>query len=100
MVKARSVSRDAAREVLSRLVEDGGDPTEIVATEGLGAISAGEDGLGELVDRAIASDPDAAEQVRSGNMRAIGPLIGYVMKETKGRADGQAIARLIRERLA
>jgi aspartyl-tRNA(Asn)/glutamyl-tRNA(Gln) amidotransferase subunit B len=99
MVKSRSVSRDAAREVLSRLVEDGGDPTEIVAKEGLGAISAGEDGLGELVDRAIASDPDAAEQVRSGNMRAIGPLIGYVMKETKGRADGQEIARLIRERL-
>jgi aspartyl-tRNA(Asn)/glutamyl-tRNA(Gln) amidotransferase subunit B len=32
-------------------------------------------------------------------MRAIGPLIGYVMKETKGRADGQEIARLIRERL-
>jgi aspartyl-tRNA(Asn)/glutamyl-tRNA(Gln) amidotransferase subunit B len=100
MVKAREVSRDAAREVLTRLVAQGGDPREIVQREGLGAISGEEDGLGRLVDEAIASDPGAAEQVRSGNMRAIGPLVGYVMRETKGRADGGEVTRLIRERLA
>ena len=100
MVKARQVSRDAAREVLTLLVQEGGDPREIVEREGLGAISAEDDGLGEVVDRAIAADPAAAEQVRAGNMKAIGPLVGYVMRETKGRADGGEITRLIRERLA
>ncbi len=99
MVKAKEVSRDAAREVLSMLVERGGDPREIVDREGLGALSDDEDGLVEIVDRAIASDPDAAEQVRAGNMRAIGPLVGYVMRETRGRADGGEVTRLIRERL-
>ncbi len=99
MVKARAVSRDAARDVLARLAAEGGDPRKIVQEEGLGAISGDDDGLTELVDRAIASDPDAAEQVRSGNMRAIGPLVGYVMRETRGRADGKEITRLIRERL-
>ena len=99
MVEARQVSRDAAREVLTILVDEGGDPKEIVDREGLGALSADEDGLVEIVDRAIASDPDAAEQVRAGNMRAIGPLVGYVMRETKGRADGGEVTKLIRERL-
>jgi aspartyl-tRNA(Asn)/glutamyl-tRNA(Gln) amidotransferase subunit B len=99
MVRGKEVSRDAAREVLTMLVERGGDPREIVEREGLGAISADEDGLGDIVDRAIASDPAAAEQVRAGNMRAIGPLVGYVMRETKGRADGGEVTRLIRERL-
>jgi aspartyl-tRNA(Asn)/glutamyl-tRNA(Gln) amidotransferase subunit B len=99
MVKAREVSRDAAREVLSRLVDEGGDPRAIVEREGLGAISGDEDGLGRLVDQAIASDPAAAAQVRAGNMRAIGPLVGYVMRETKGRADGGEVTKLIRERL-
>jgi aspartyl-tRNA(Asn)/glutamyl-tRNA(Gln) amidotransferase subunit B len=99
MVSAKEVSRDAAREVLTRLVADGGDPREIVAREGLGAISAGDDGLAEIVDRAIAADPAAAEKVRGGNMRAVGPLVGFVMRETKGRADGGEITRLIRERL-
>jgi aspartyl-tRNA(Asn)/glutamyl-tRNA(Gln) amidotransferase subunit B len=100
MVKAREVSRDAARDVLSRLVAEGGDPQEIVEREGLGALSGDEDGLAEVVDRAIAADPDAAAEVKAGNMRAIGPLVGYVMRETKGRADGGEVTRLIRERLS
>jgi aspartyl-tRNA(Asn)/glutamyl-tRNA(Gln) amidotransferase subunit B len=102
MVAAREVSRDAAREVLTTLVEEGGDPKAIVEREGLGALR-GDDGLSELaalVARAIAADPDAAEKVRAGNMKAIGPLVGYVMRESKGRADGGEVTRLIREQVA
>jgi len=99
MVGAKEVSRDAARDVLTKMVEDGGDPREIVAREGLGALSGEDDGLAALVDAAIASDPDAAEQVRDGNRRAIGPLVGYVMRESKGRADGGEVTRLLMERL-
>jgi aspartyl-tRNA(Asn)/glutamyl-tRNA(Gln) amidotransferase subunit B len=98
MVQAREVSRDAAREVLTRMVAEGGDPREIVSAEGLGAM--GDDGaLVELVDRALASDPSAAEAVRGGNQKALGPLVGFVMRETKGRADGGEVRRLILERL-
>ncbi|MBV9807030.1 MAG: Asp-tRNA(Asn)/Glu-tRNA(Gln) amidotransferase subunit GatB [Solirubrobacterales bacterium] len=99
MVKAKEVSRDAAREVLTLLVQEGGDPRAIVEREGLGAITGEDDGLAELVDRAIAADPAAADQVRGGNRRAIGPLVGYVMRETKGRADGGEVTRLILARL-
>ncbi len=99
MVKAKEVSRDAAREVLTRLVQGGGDAREVVQREGLGALSGEDEGLGQLVERAIAADPGAAAQVREGNMKAIGPLVGYVMRETKGRADGGEVTRLIRERV-
>jgi aspartyl-tRNA(Asn)/glutamyl-tRNA(Gln) amidotransferase subunit B len=99
MVTAKEVSRDAAREVLTKLVAEGGDPREIVTREGLGALSGEDDGLAEVVERAIASDPAAADQVKGGNMKAIGPLVGFVMRETNGRADGGQVARLIRDRL-
>ena len=99
MVSAKQVSRDAAREVLTLLVQEGGDPRTIVEREGLTALSGESDGLDEVIERAIASDPDAAEQVRAGNLRAIGPLIGFVKRETKGRADGAEVTRLIREHL-
>jgi aspartyl-tRNA(Asn)/glutamyl-tRNA(Gln) amidotransferase subunit B len=100
MVVAKEVSRDAAREVLTRLVADGGEPRAIVEREGLGALSAGDgDGLAAVVDAAIAADPEAAAKVRAGNMKAIGPLVGYVMRETKGRADGGEVTRLICERV-
>jgi aspartyl-tRNA(Asn)/glutamyl-tRNA(Gln) amidotransferase subunit B len=99
MVTAKEVSRDAAREVLTKLVQAGGDPREIVEREGLGSLAGEDDQLRALVAAAIAAEPDAAEKVRAGNMRAIGPLVGYVMRESKGRADGGEVTRLIREQV-
>jgi aspartyl-tRNA(Asn)/glutamyl-tRNA(Gln) amidotransferase subunit B len=99
MVSAKQVSRDAARDVLSRLVDAGGDPREIVEAEGLGAISDDDGGLAEIVDRVMAADPDAVAQLRAGNLKAIGPLVGAVMRETKGRADGGEVAALIKARI-
>ena len=99
MVAAKAVNQTAAREVLTMLVASGGEPAEVVEREGLGAIDAQDSGLAEIVAAAIAADPGAAEKVRGGNMKATGPLVGYVMRETKGRADGGEITRLIREQL-
>ena len=99
MVAAKQVSVGAARQVLDRLIAEGGDPAAIVEAEGLGAIG-GSDELAEIVAAAVQANPDAAERVREGNAKAIGPIVGHVMRETKGRADGTEVARLINEQLA
>ena len=57
------------------------------------------DELGGIVDRAIADNADAVEKIRAGKDQAIGALVGAVMRETKGRADGGEVQRLIRERI-
>ncbi len=98
MVAQRRLSVTAAREVLGVLVEQGGDPAAIVTERGLGAIE-DEAGLADIVARAIAADPAAAEQVRAGNEKAIGALVGPIMRETRGRADGAEVTRLIHEAL-
>ncbi|HWF53504.1 MAG TPA: Asp-tRNA(Asn)/Glu-tRNA(Gln) amidotransferase subunit GatB [Solirubrobacteraceae bacterium] len=100
MVTAKEVNQNAARDVLTQLVEEGGDPREIVEREGLGAISGEDSGLAEVVAAALAADPDAAAKVREGNLRPIGALVGYVMRETKGRADGGEVRRLILEQVS
>ncbi|HSD24364.1 MAG TPA: Asp-tRNA(Asn)/Glu-tRNA(Gln) amidotransferase subunit GatB [Solirubrobacterales bacterium] len=98
LVEAKTISHGAGKQVLTRLVEEGGDPAEIVEREGLAQISDTSE-LEKIVDRAIEAETEAAEQVRQGNEKAIGRLVGAVMKETKGRADGGAVTRLIKERL-
>ena len=99
MVASKEVSRDAAREVLTELVANGGDPRAIVEREGLGALTGADSGLEAIVAAALAADTEAAEKVRAGNAKAMGPLVGYVMRETKGRADGGEVNRLIRVQL-
>jgi aspartyl-tRNA(Asn)/glutamyl-tRNA(Gln) amidotransferase subunit B len=98
MVEAKAISSGAARQVLAKLVAEGGDPAEVAEREGLAGVE-DEGELAEIVARALEADPAAAEQVKGGNMKAVGPLVGFVMRETKGRADGGEVTRLIREQL-
>src|SRR6185437_8454687 len=98
LVAAKRVSVGAARQVLDRLVAEGGDPLAIVEAEGLAALDGGDD-LAAVVAAALAANADAAERVKGGNAKAIGPIVGYVMRETKGRADGGEVTRLVHEQL-
>ncbi|HWI74094.1 MAG TPA: Asp-tRNA(Asn)/Glu-tRNA(Gln) amidotransferase subunit GatB [Baekduia sp.] len=98
MVGAKEVTQGGARQVLDKLVADGGDPATIVQSEGLGAVG-GADELTPIVEAALAANPDVAEKLRGGDMKPIGVVVGYVMKETKGRADGKEITRIVRESL-
>jgi aspartyl-tRNA(Asn)/glutamyl-tRNA(Gln) amidotransferase subunit B len=99
IASAGGVSVGAARQVLDRLVDDGGsDPQAIIDAEGLAAIGGGEE-LAAIVQAALAANADAAERVRGGNAKAIGPIIGHVMRETKGRADGAEVTRIVHEKL-
>ena len=98
LVGQKTVTPANAKRVLERLVSDGGDPAQIVDAEGLGSIG-GDDTLEPIVDAALAANADAAEKIMAGNMKAIGAIIGHVMRETKGRADGGEVTRIVRQRL-
>jgi aspartyl-tRNA(Asn)/glutamyl-tRNA(Gln) amidotransferase subunit B len=98
MVAAKRISHGSAKSVLETMVAEGSDPEEIVQQQGLEQISdSGE--LEKIVEAAIESNPGPAEQVRAGNEKAIGALVGAVMKETRGRADGGEVTRLLRQAL-
>ena len=98
LVATKQISVGAGRQVLDKLVAEGGEPAAIVEAEGLAAIG-GEDELAAIVAAALEANADAAERVRGGNAKAIGPIVGHVMRETKGRADGGEVTRLVNEQL-
>ena len=99
LVQQKKISHGSGKTVLAALVAEGGDPDAIVEREGLAQISADSGELDAIVAAAIDANPDAAEQIRAGNGKAIGAIVGFVMKETKGRADGGDVNRLIKEKL-
>ena len=99
LISQRAITAGAGRQVLDRMVQQGGDPEGIVETEGLGAIASGDEALAGVVAAAIEAHQGAAEKIKAGNAKAMGPIIGYVMRETKGRADGAEVSRLVRAQL-
>jgi aspartyl-tRNA(Asn)/glutamyl-tRNA(Gln) amidotransferase subunit B len=99
-VTSKQLSHAGGKQVLAILVADeDADVAEIIEREGLAQIGGDDDELAAIVAAAIEGDPDAADQIRSGNGRAIVAIVGAVMRETKGRADGGEVNRLIREQL-
>jgi aspartyl-tRNA(Asn)/glutamyl-tRNA(Gln) amidotransferase subunit B len=98
LVDARRVTAGNGRVVLDKLVADGGDPEQIVEREGLAAM--GDSGeLEAIVAKVISDHPDVVARIQGGNPKAMGALVGPVMRETKGRADGGEVNRLIRQAL-
>ena len=98
LVGSRTISAGNGRVVLDKLVAEGGDPAAIVEREDLGAM--GDSGeLAGIVAKVIEDNPDVVERIRGGNARAMGALVGPVMRETKGKADGAEVNRLLREQL-
>ena len=83
-----------AKTVLGDLVESGGDPATIAASHGFEAMDTSE--LETLVDEAIAADPEAWAKFCDGEDRVQGAFVGYVMKATRGQADGKAVSALLR----
>ncbi|HSD80752.1 MAG TPA: Asp-tRNA(Asn)/Glu-tRNA(Gln) amidotransferase GatCAB subunit B, partial [Solirubrobacteraceae bacterium] len=98
MVTRKEVTQGAARQVLDHLVAEGGEPAAIVEAQGLGAIGGG-DALEPVVQAALDANPDVVEKLRAGNMKPVGVIVGQVMRETKGRADGGEVTRIVREKL-
>jgi aspartyl-tRNA(Asn)/glutamyl-tRNA(Gln) amidotransferase subunit B len=98
LVSEKKVTQGGAKQVLDRLVAEGGDPAAIVEAEGLGAIG-GADTLDPAVEAALEANPEIAERLRAGDMKPIGVIIGHVMRETRGRADGGEVTRIVREKL-
>ena len=100
MTAEAKLSSTAAKEIFLALVAGESDPHAIAEHRGLlqesdlGAIAS-------VVD-AVLADPasqKALEDVRSGNDKAIGYLVGQVMKQSQGKANPALAQKLIRERL-
>jgi aspartyl-tRNA(Asn)/glutamyl-tRNA(Gln) amidotransferase subunit B len=99
LVNEGLISSTIAKDVFARACEDGRTPREIVEQDGLAQISdTGE--LERIVDEAIAANPKAVEDFRGGAQKALGAMVGYIMRATQGRANPQKINELLRERLS
>ncbi|MDA0329050.1 MAG: glutamine--tRNA ligase/YqeY domain fusion protein [Gemmatimonadetes bacterium] len=98
LVAGGQVSRLAAKDVLARMAEVGGDPAALVERMGLSAVT-DEGALGEVIATTLAAWPDKVEEYRAGKKNLLGLFVGEVMKATRGAADPQAVRKLLTQRL-
>ena len=94
-----TISSKIAKKVFAELIEHGGDAEKIVKEKGLVQVS----DSGQLlawVNEALDNNPKSIEDYKNGRDRAIGFLVGQIMKASKGQANPQMINKMLLEEIA
>jgi len=98
MLRENKINSSAAQTILSKMLKKGGDPSQIA--EALDLVQISDSGaLGKAVNNVIKNNPAAVKELQAGKAKTLQFLIGQVMKETKGKANPQVVAKIIQKRI-
>ena len=98
MIEKGTISGKIGKTVFKEILDTGKDPKTIVKEKGLIQIS-DEGEIAEIVVKVLENNPQSVEDLRNGKEKAIGFLVGQVMKESKGKANPQLVNKLIKEKM-
>jgi aspartyl-tRNA(Asn)/glutamyl-tRNA(Gln) amidotransferase subunit B len=98
LIEKGTISSKIAKKVFKELVENGGNPEQIVKDKGLVQIS-DEGALLKIVTETLDANPQSIEDFKNGKDRAIGFLVGQIMKATKGQANPPLVNKLLQQEI-
>lgn len=97
MERDAKVTATQAKTILAEIVENGGgDANAIASARGFEAMD--NSAVEAMVDAAIAAQPDAWAKYCNGEEKAMGALVGAVMKSSQGKADGKIVTALLQKK--
>lgn len=96
LIEKGTISSKIAKTVFKEMLESGKLPAQIVEEKGLVQIS-DEGAIKSIVEQVVANNPQSVEDYKAGKQKAIGFLVGQVMKESKGKANPALANKLLVE---
>lgn len=96
MIEDNLVSTLSAKTIREEMLKTDASPQKIASDQGL-LQESNEAVIKDLVKKIISDNPQAAEDIKNGEIKAIGFLVGQVMKESKGQANPGLTQKLIKQ---
>lgn len=88
------ISNNIGKKVIENMFETGKAPKSIIEEKGL-IQNNNEAEILDVVKKIIQDNPKSVEDFKNGKKRAIGFIVGLIMKETKGKANPQIVNALV-----
>jgi aspartyl-tRNA(Asn)/glutamyl-tRNA(Gln) amidotransferase subunit B len=98
LIENGTISSKIAKTVFKELIEHGGNAEQIVKDKGLVQIS-DEGTLLKIIAEVLDANPQSIEDFKNGKNKAVGFLVGQLMKATKGQANPQMVNQLLQQEL-
>ena len=96
LIDKGTISSKIAKQIFEEMFETGENAKDIVEKRGLVQIS-DEGAIKEICQKVVDANPQSIADYKAGKDRAIGFLVGQIMKETKGKANPQIVNKLLLE---
>ena len=97
-IQDKTISGKIAKEVFQAMWTGEGNADDVIASRNLTQIT-DSSAIEQVVSDVIARFPDQSEQIRAGQEKVIGFLVGQVMKATSGKANPQAVNDILKKQL-
>lgn len=98
LITEGKISGKIAKDVLEVIFEEDKDPAEIIEERGWETIS-DNSAIDAFVDEVLGQNPKVVEQIRAGAPKAVGFLVGQVMKKSAGKADPKTVQELLKTKI-
>ncbi len=95
LLENKKINSSMASSALERMLDTGKPVGDFISKKDMEGID--DDSLKEICTRAVSENKDAVESYLGGKEKAFGSIIGYIMKETRGKADPQKAAEIVKE---
>lgn len=98
LIKEGVLSSKLAKKVFAEMLKENEAPKALVKKLGLEQVS-DEGAIAAMVDEVIAANPQSVADYKAGKERAIGFLVGQIMKKSKGKANPGMVQKLLKEKM-
>ena len=99
LIESDVISGKIAKDVLAEMFESGAEAKDVVESKGLSQVS--DTGLlEEIATKVVSANPKSVEDYKAGKTKALGALVGQIMKETKGKANPKVVNEILVKKLS
>ena len=95
LIDEKKINKNKGQEALAKMLDTGKAVSEFIKAEDTQGMS--DDELRAICEAAVDANPDAVSNIRAGKGKAINVIFGYIMRETRGKADMGKVNKIINE---
>lgn len=95
LLDSKKIRMNLAKSTLDKMLKTGKKVSELISESDMGGLD--ENAMAELCRKAIESNPNAVNDYKNGKVKALKALLGFVMKESRGKADAMAVEEKLKE---
>ncbi len=95
LTEKKKLTSNMARNALEQMLDTGKPIMEFISKSDMEGIDEGE--LKSICEKAVAENEKAVSEYLNGKEKAFGSIIGYIMKQTKGKADASLATKIVKD---